>query len=152
MGRHLEIAGASSWTPWRVLLLAPADPHACPGCGTPFVGFRAKLPCPACGRPADRSEDVVELCLKTYAANLRDYGSAIPPSIRLRTLRDDYVVRGLFLLRAIDEAPAGESEDEVIRRTLEVLEAPAGPGWRAHFEAFYRELARVRRQGPEREK
>lgn len=92
------------------------------------------------------------MSLKTYAANLRDYGSAIPPSIRIRSLRDEYVLRGLFLLRAIDEAPPEETEDEVIRRTLETLEAPTGPAWQAHFEAFYRELARVRREGPEREK
>ena len=102
--------------------------------------------------PADRSEDLVGLCPTTYAENLLDHGSAIPPSIRILTLRDDYVVRGLFLSGAIDEAPAGEREDETIRRTVGALEPRADPAWRAHLEAFFRELARVRREGPEREK
>ncbi|HLE54672.1 MAG TPA: hypothetical protein VI999_05500 [Thermoplasmata archaeon] len=132
--------------------MAPESEPRCPACGTAFLAFVERVPCPSCGRPADDADDIVALALLAYAENHRLYGRAIPPVIRVQTLWDDYLYRALFFLKALDDRAPRESEEAVLERTLDALMRAMGSGWRSHLEAYYRAVVRARRRASEREK
>ncbi len=131
--------------------MAPENEPRCPGCGTAFLVFAESVPCPGCGRPADGLDDIVGAALRAYAENHRLYGRGLPPVIRVQTLRDDYLYRALFFLKALDDRGPRDSEEAVVERTLEALAAATDPRWRAHLEAYYREVLTSRRRTSERE-
>lgn len=133
-------------------MAAPAGETRCPSCGSRFLAFLRVTPCPGCGAANPGSSDIVAEVLRTYAANVRDYGRPIPPVIHIRSLRDDYLYRALFFLKALDERRATETDEEIMARSLETLGPAADPGWRGHLEAYYREILAARVGGSEREK
>lgn len=133
-------------------MVAPADGTRCPSCGTRFLAFQRTTPCPGCGTAVPGDPAIVGEALRTYAANRKAYGRPIPPVIRIQSLRDDYLYRGLFFLKALDERRAHETEEDVIARSLEGLGSAASPRWREHLEAYYREILAARGRGSEREK
>ncbi len=131
---------------------APNPDPRCPSCGTPFLGFREHTPCPSCRRPADGTCDIVAVALRTYTANHRAYGQAIPPVIHIQSPWDDYLYRGLFFLKALDDRAPHESEEAVVDRTLDAVAATTGPRWRAHLESYCQEVLKARNRASEREK
>lgn len=131
--------------------MAPKEEPRCLSCGMAYLAYRPGLPCPGCGRPSTESSDVVAESLRMYDENVRLYGRPIPPVIAVRSLRDDYLYRALFFLKALDERGPRESEERVVGRSLDALSA-ADPGWRDHLEGFYREVLRARRGRSERTK
>lgn len=132
--------------------MAPADDPRCPGCGTHFLVYKDPTACPGCGRPASADSGIVADALRTYEENEREYGRALPPVIRVQCLRDDYLYRALFFLKALDDRGSHETEEAVIERSLASLATATDPRWRAHLEGFYREVLVARRRGSEREK
>lgn len=120
--------------------MAPADEPRCPACGTRFLAYKNATLCPGCHRAMAADSGIVAEALRVYADNERTYGRAIPPVIRVQSLRDDYLYRALFFLKALDDRGPHETEESVILRSLEALATATDPGWRAHLEGFYREV------------
>ena len=133
--------------------------YRCVRCGTPFLPFRSGVPCPACAIPADGEAPIVPAVLRAYEENVSRYGAGVPPTITVGTLWDDYLFRGLFFLKALDGRRPRESEEAVLGRSITMVDASSGSGWRGHLEDFYRTILRARRgplgrrrSRPEREK
>ena len=124
----------------------------CRRCGTPFLAFRRGVPCPSCGIPSDDAVPIVDAVLRTYEENMRATGRPIPAMIRVQSLWDDYLYRGLFLLKALDGRRPRESEEAVLTRLTDLPNGSVGPGWRGHVLDFYREVLRTRAARAEKEK
>lgn len=117
-----------------------------------FLAFREGVPCPSCGVPSDGFVPIVESVLRAYEDNVRAHGQPVPATLHVENLWDDYVYRGLFLLRALDSRPTRETEDALLSRVADIPNGIAPSGWKAHVLDYYREILRARRRGPEREK
>ncbi len=124
----------------------------CSRCGTRFLPFRGGDACPGCSLPAKEHLPIVEAALQAYGENCKIHGDAVPPVIEVRDLWDDYLYRALFFLKALDRRRPRETEEQILRESLEVLDHGMGPGWRAHLEAYYRAVLRAWHEISEREK
>jgi len=102
--------------------------------------------------PAAEHLPIVEAALEAYEENLRAHGNAVPPFIEVRGLWDDYVYRALFFLKALDRRRPRDTEEQILREHLEILDQGLGAGWRTHLEAYYRAVLHAWHRGSEREK